>query len=163
MPAETKAEEYLMRTVMTVLLILFAHAVTAGDLKIAVEGIRSTRGTILLSLYDNLETFMRAIELSDTDGFLNDPNRFAAVAPRANAARKSAVVLTNLDPGQYAVILFHDENGNGKLDQNVLGVPNEPYGFSNNVQGFLGPSAFREALMQITASDKVARIVLNLP
>jgi uncharacterized protein (DUF2141 family) len=80
-----------------------------------------------------------------------------------NAARKSAVVLTNLDPGQYAVILFHDENGNGKLDQNVLGVPNEPYGFSNNVQGFLGPSAFREALMQITASDKVARIVLNLP
>jgi uncharacterized protein (DUF2141 family) len=81
MPTGTKAEEYLMRAVMAVLLILFAPAVTAGDLKISVEGIRSTRGTILLGLYDNLETFRRAIELSNTDGFLNDPNRFAALAP----------------------------------------------------------------------------------
>jgi uncharacterized protein (DUF2141 family) len=159
----TKAEEYLMRTMMTVLLILFAPAVTAGELRITVEDIRSTRGTILLGLYDSFENFTRAIELSDTEGFLNDPNRFVAVALRANAARKSAVVLTNLDPGQYAIILFHDENGNGKLDKNVLGVPTESYGFSNNVQGFLGPSAFREAVMQITASDKAVRIVLNLP
>jgi uncharacterized protein (DUF2141 family) len=47
----TKAEEYLMRTMMTVLLILFAPAVTAGELRITVEDIRSTRGTILLGLY----------------------------------------------------------------------------------------------------------------
>jgi len=155
-----------MRAVMAVLLILFAPAVTAGDLKISVEGIRSTRGTILLGLYDNLETFMRAIELSDTDGFLSDLSRFAAMALRANAARKSAVVLTNLDPGQYAVILFHDENENGRIDKNVLDVPTVPYGFSNNVQGFPGlPGlpAFREAAMQITASDNAVRIVLNLP
>ena len=149
-----------MRVVLTVLLILFAPAVTASELKITVEGIRSTQGTILIGLYDSLETFTRAIELSDKDGFLNDPNRFAAVALRANAARKSAVVLTNLDPGQYAIILFHDENGNGKLDKNVLGVPTEPYGFSNNAQGFLGPPAFKEAVMQITGSDKAVRIVL---
>ena len=98
--------------------------------------------------------------MSDKDGFLNDPNRFAAVALKANAARKSAVVLTNLDPGQYAIILFHDENGNGKLDKNALGVPTEPYGFSNNVQGFLGPPAFRSAVMQITDSNKDVRIML---
>jgi uncharacterized protein (DUF2141 family) len=152
-----------MRAVMAVLLILFAPAVWAGELRITVEGIRSTRGTILLGLYDNLETFKRAIELSGSDGFLNDPNRFAAVALRANAARKSAVVLTKFDPGQYAVILFHDENGNGRLDKNVLSVPTEPYGFSNNVQGFLGPPAFSKAVMQITASDKAVRTVLNLP
>ena len=149
-----------MRAVLAILMILLAPAVTASELKITVEGIRSPHGTILIGLYDSLETFTRAIELSDKDGFLNDPNRFAAVALRANAARKSAVVLTNLDPGQYAIILFHDENGNGKLDKNVLGVPTEPYGFSNNVQGFLGPPAFKEAVMQITGSDKAVRIVL---
>ena len=93
-----------MRTVLTVLLILFAPEVMASELRITVEGIRSTQGTILIGLYDSLKTFTRAIKLSDTDGFLNDPNRFAAVALRANAARKSAVVLTNLDPGQYAII-----------------------------------------------------------
>jgi uncharacterized protein (DUF2141 family) len=149
-----------MRTVLTVLLILFALPVNASELRITVEGIRSPHGTILIGLYDSLESFTRAIELSDKDGFLNDPNRFAAVALKANAAMKSAVVLTNLDPGQYAIILFHDENGNGKLDKNALGVPTEPYGFSNNVRGFLGPPAFKEAIMEINVGDKAVHIAL---
>jgi len=143
------------------LLTLFVLPVNASELRITVEGIRSPHGTILIGLYDSLESFTRAIELSDKDGFLNDPNRFAAVALRANAAMKSAVVLTNLDPGQYSIILFHDENGNGKLDKNALGVPTEPYGFSNNVQGFLGPPAFKKTVMQVNTSDKAVRIVLN--
>ena len=149
-----------MRTVLTVLLILFVLPVSASELRITVEGIRSPYGTILIGLYDSLESFTRAIELSDKDGFLNDPNRFAAVALKANAAMKSAVVLTNLDPGQYAIILFHDENGNGKLDKNALGVPTEPYGFSNNVRGFLGPPAFEEAIMEVNVGDKAVHIAL---
>jgi uncharacterized protein (DUF2141 family) len=153
-------QEFLVRFVFAVLLILFAARVNASELRITVEGIRSPDGTILIGLYDSLESFTRAIELSDEDGFLNDPNRFAAVALRANAAKKGAVVLTNLDPGQYAIILFHDENGNGKLDTNALGVPTEPYGFSNNVRGFLGPPDFQDAIMQVKTGDKAVRIVL---
>jgi uncharacterized protein (DUF2141 family) len=160
MPIGTKTKDFLMRTVLTVVLILFASTVKASELRITVEGIRSPNGTILIGLYDSLESFTRAIKLSDKDGFLNDPNRFAAVALKANAAMKSAVVLTNLDSGPYAIILFHDENGNGKLDKNALGVPTEPYGFSNNVQGFLGPPAYKEAVMEINADDKAVRIVL---
>jgi uncharacterized protein (DUF2141 family) len=160
MPIGTNTEEFPMRIVLAVSLILFALPVNASELRITVEGIRSPHGTILIGLYDSLESFTRAIELSDKDGFLNDPNRFAAVALRANAAMKSAVVLTNLDPGQYAIILFHDENGNGKLDLNALGVPTEPYGFSNNVQGFLGPPAFKEAIMQVNTGDKAVGVVL---
>src|SRR5512143_833098 len=159
MPIGTKREGFLMRIVLALFLILFALPVNASELRITVEGIRSPHGTILIGLYDSLESFTRAIELSDKDGFLNDPNRFAAVALRANAAKKSAVVFTNLDPGQYAIILFHDENGNGKLYTNALGVPTEPYGFSNNVRGFLSPPTFEKAVMQIN-SDKAVRIVL---
>ena len=72
-----------MRTLLTVLLILFTPPVAASELRITVEEIRSPHGTILIGLYDSLETFTRAIELADKDGFLNDPNRFAAVALRA--------------------------------------------------------------------------------
>jgi uncharacterized protein (DUF2141 family) len=90
-----------MRTVLTVLLILFSPAVTASELRITVEGIRSTQGTILIGLYDSLETFTRAIKFPPKEGFLNDPDRFAAVALRANAARKSAVVLTNGSMSKY--------------------------------------------------------------
>ena len=160
MPIGTKTKDCLLRIGLAVLLILCVLPVSASELRITVQGIRSPHGTILIGLYDNLESFTRAIKLSDKDGFLNDPNRFAAVALRANAAMKSAVVLTNLDPGPYTIILFHDENGNGKLDKNGLGVPTEPYGFSNNVQGFLGPPAYKEAIMEINADDKAVRIVL---
>src|SRR3954454_8598118 len=160
MPIETKTEQCLMRAVLAVLLALFAPAINASELRITVDGIRSPQGTILIGLYDSLESFTRAIELSDKDGFLNDPNRFAAVALRSNAAMKSAVVLTNLDPGPYGIILFHDENGTGKLDKNALGVRTEPSGFSNNVQGFLGPPAYEEAVMEITSSEEAVRIVL---
>ena len=149
-----------MRIGLAVLLILFVLPVSASELRITVQGIRSPDGTILIGLYDSLESFARAIELSDKDGFLNDPNRFAAVALRANAAMKSAVVLTNLDPGPYASIHFHAETGNGKLDKNALGVPTEPYGFSNNVRGFLGPPAFEEAIMEVNVGDKAVHIVL---
>ena len=94
-----------MRIGLAVLPILFVLPVSASELRITVQGIRSPHGTILIGLYDSLESFSRAIELSDKDGFLNDPNRFAAVALRANTAMKSEVVLTNLDPGPYAIIV----------------------------------------------------------
>jgi uncharacterized protein (DUF2141 family) len=149
-----------MRLALVVVLILFTLPVKASELRVTVDGIRSSHGTILIGLYDSPESFDRAIELSDKEGFLNDPNRFAAVALRANAARKSAVVFSNIDPGQYAIILFHDENGNGKLDKNALGVPTEPYGFSNNVQGFLGPPAFGKTAMRLGAGDKTVRLAL---
>src|SRR3954465_4244362 len=155
MPIGTKTKDCLMRIGLAVLLILSVLPVKATELRITVEGIRSPHGTILIGLYDSLETFARAIELSDKDGFLNDPNRFAAVALRANTALKSAVVLTNLDPGKYAIILFHDENGNGKLDKNALGVPTEPYGFSNNVQGFLGPRPTKKRSWRSTSATKL--------
>jgi uncharacterized protein (DUF2141 family) len=131
MPIETQPEKRLWRLALAILLILVARPGTASELRVTVDGIRSLHGTILIGLYDSPESYNRAIELSDKEGFLNDPHRFAAVALRANAARKSAVVFSNLDPGRYAIIVFHDENGNGELDKNVLGIPTEPYGFSN--------------------------------
>ena len=44
---------------------------------------------------------------------------------------------SNLPPGAYAVAVYHDENGNGRLDTNLLGLPTERYGFSNNARRIL--------------------------
>ncbi|AWJ92863.1 DUF2141 domain-containing protein (plasmid) [Azospirillum baldaniorum] len=152
-----------MRLLIYIVSSLFFFPAQAAELRITVEGIRSQNGTILIGLYDSLATFNRAIAMSDREGFLNDPSRFAAVALRANAALKSSVVFTNLNPGRYAIVLFHDEDGNGKLNKDALGVPTEPYGFSNDARGFLGPPAFEKAIMQIDDSDKVVRITLTRP
>jgi len=47
--------------------------------------------------------------------------------------------------GQYAIKVFHDENANGELDINFLGIPKESYGFSNHARGRFGPPPFAEA------------------
>jgi uncharacterized protein (DUF2141 family) len=141
-------------------MIVLPLSVEAGELRITVDGIRSAHGTVLIGLYDGPASFGKAVEASAKKGFLIDPDRFAAVALRANAALKSAVVFSNVQPGRYAAIAFHDENGNGKLDKNFLGVPTEPYGFSNNVQGFLGPPTFDAAAMALGDSNEAIGITL---
>jgi uncharacterized protein (DUF2141 family) len=78
----------------------------------------------------------------------------AGVALRANAALTGGVVFNNLEAGRYAIILFHDENGNGRLDKNFWGVPTEPYGFSNDAGGFLGPPKFDDAAIMLDGNDK---------
>jgi uncharacterized protein (DUF2141 family) len=47
--------------------------------------------------------------------------------------------------GTYAVALFHDENGNGKLDTNFIGIPSEGVGVSNNATGSFGPPKWDDA------------------
>jgi uncharacterized protein (DUF2141 family) len=132
----------------------------AGELRITLDGLRTERGTILIGVYDSKATFDRAIELSDRDGFLNDPQRVAGVALRGSNALKGGVGLPNLEPGRYAVIVLHDQDGNGRLDKNFWGVPTEAYGFSNDAQGFLGPPSFKDAAIVFDGGDKTLAIGL---
>ncbi len=145
-----------------VLVALSPHA-GAGELRITVEDIRSARGTVLIALYDSPESFEEAVDASGKGDFLIDPDRFGALALRADAAMESAVVFGNLKPGRYAAAAFHDENDNGRLDKNFLGMPTEPYWFSNNAEGFLGPPNFDEAAMALSDGDRAIRIALTLP
>jgi uncharacterized protein (DUF2141 family) len=144
----------------TVWLLLVALPAGAGELRITVKGIRSTNGVILIGLYDSAESFDRAIGLSDKEGFLNDPLRVVGAALRANLALKGGVVFSNLEPDRYAIIVFHDENSNGRLDKNVWGVPTEPYGFSNGARGKLGPPKFDDAAITLDGSDTAVVITL---
>lgn len=139
---------------------LLALPARAAELRLTIEGIRSPNGTILIGLYDSAETFDRAIELSDKEGFLNDPMRAAGAALKANTELESGVVFLNLDPGWYGIIVFQDENGNGRLDKNAWGVPTEPYGFSNDAYGFLGPPTFADAALWLDGSDKAVTVSL---
>jgi uncharacterized protein (DUF2141 family) len=61
-----------------------------------------------------------------------------------------------LSPGQYAVAAFHDANGNNKLDKNLVGLPTEKYGFSNNVRGSFGPPALADQLVEVNASTEIS-------
>ena len=61
-----------------------------------------------------------------------------------------------LQPGSYAVAAFHDINSNAKLDRQWSGFPAEPYGFSNNVRGTLGPPSLKDQLIELTSDRQIS-------
>jgi len=67
--------------------------------------------------------------------------------------------IRNVKPGTYSIAVFHDVNGNGKLDRNFIGLPNEPYGFSNDV-GRRGPPSFDAA--RIVVREPATTVVIPI-
>jgi uncharacterized protein (DUF2141 family) len=61
------------------------------------------------------------------------------------AGEKVVVDFEGLEPGEYAIKAFHDLNSNGEMDFNMLGIPREPYGFSNDARATFSPPAFKDA------------------
>ena len=68
---------------------------------------------------------------------------------------KAVVTFENLPAGDYAISTYHDENNNGKLDKNMMGIPSEDYAASNNAKGFMGPPAYKDAKFVIAKDSKI--------
>jgi len=65
------------------------------------------------------------------------------------AAGEHSVTFEGLPAGDYGVKAFHDLNGNGRMDTNPFGMPTEPYAFSNNAVGNMGPASWDRAKFAI--------------
>jgi uncharacterized protein (DUF2141 family) len=122
------------------LLLLFsagaASTVLAGELTIEISGVTPDQGKVYVAVYDGPETF---------------PISGKQLVGRVLAAgdRHLTAHFADLPPGQYAVVAFQDFNGNGRLDKNLLGIPKEPYGFSNGARGSMGPPKFAAAAITL--------------
>lgn len=84
-------------------------------------------------------------------GWLKDP--VAPAATRVNG--KTAVcVFRNVAEGVYGISAFHDENENGKIDTNFVGMPTEDYCASRNARGTFGPPSFADAKFKYNGGRK---------
>jgi uncharacterized protein (DUF2141 family) len=122
----------------------FASIADAADVTITVQGIRDDQGQIMVAVCDEKH-------------FLgNDCHNARA------KAQMGAVVVTIADvaPGNYAVQVYQDENGNNRLDKNFLGIPTEPIGFSRDAQGNMGPPKFADAAVPV--SNEPIRLDIKL-
>ncbi len=71
------------------------------------------------------------------------------------ADNKCTIVFKDLQDDQYAIRFFHDENRNEELDTNILGIPKEGFGFSNDAMGRFGPKDFSEWLFDVSGDTKL--------
>jgi uncharacterized protein (DUF2141 family) len=160
--AEGKAMRALLALGTVLAVVFFGHGAEASDLRVSIQGVASSEGSLMIGLYDTPEHFRSAIATAAQAGLLNDRSRLVGIAMRAIAGTQS-VVFTNLKPGAYAIIVFHDANDNGKLDENPWGAPSEGYGFSNDAEGFLAAPPFDQAAVKLGTSDKAIKITLRYP
>ena len=87
--------------------------------------------------------------------------RSGAVRTATASAAEGRVVFGGLPPGRYAAMVFHDVNGDGKLNTLPIGLPVEPYGFSRNARGRFGPPAWGAAAFDVTVAPVVQTIRLR--
>jgi uncharacterized protein (DUF2141 family) len=117
---------------LSVLVATTSPAAAAATLVVRAEGIGSTEGELKVAVCDQ--------------GF--DESGCPLGSSRAPTAAVEEFTFEELSPGRYAVAVYHDVNGNGRLDTVPPGLPTEPYGFSNDVGRFRPPS-FDAALVGI--------------
>ena len=142
----------MKRWIPLLLCIVLASPLRAGprppasgesELVITVSGLETDEGSVRLAVFD------------DPERFTDEPTRATVVRPTGGRAEWSLRVAE----GTYAVAAVHDVDEDGGLDTNFLGMPREPYGFSNDARGTFGPPSFADASFPVRG-DTVRVVVV---
>ena len=116
-----------------------ATAGGSGKLIIEVSGFHSDQGQLLLRIYDH------------EAGFPTDGTKALHELRQRIEHGRATVAFEGLPFGSYAIGCVHDENGNGKLDTNLLGIPREGVCASRDARGRMGPPKWKDARFDFTA------------
>ncbi|MFC5497272.1 DUF2141 domain-containing protein [Caenimonas terrae] len=109
-------------------------AAQCPGIHVKILNIRNSTGTVACALFDSPAGFPQ--------DYLKMATNVMVIKVRKNEARCD---FEDIPPGTYAMAVVHDENMNGQLDTNFLGIPREGYGFSNDATGPLGAPPFSAA------------------
>ena len=115
-----------------------------GDiyLEMVIKYLESNKGTIYIRILDE-----------------NENPVIVGTSPVINYS--SEISFDSIFPGKYAIQFFHDENENQKMDFNLIGIPKEKFGSSNNVKPILGPPKFEKMLFEIYQDKKIVMKPVN--
>jgi uncharacterized protein (DUF2141 family) len=133
-----------LRAAAAALLSLSTLVAAAAELTVEIRGIARSDGAVLVAVYDSPEYWLRK------------PLRAVRLPAEPGAAVRGS--LGELPPGAYAISAIHDRNGNSQLDTNVFGIPTEPYAYSNDASGFMGPARFEQARFTI-GTEPVVQVI----
>jgi len=127
-----------------------AQSNATDTLTVRITGARNAKGKIIVYLF------------RDPQGFPTDASKIlrqqgVTIDPRTMTAR---VAFKDLPPGTFAVTVLHDENDNGKMDTNFLGIPTEGTGASNDPNKMRAP-AFDEAKFLLNAAEQTVDVKLR--
>jgi uncharacterized protein (DUF2141 family) len=116
---------------------------------VEIDGLRNDKGQVLCALF------------SSAEGFPKNSAK-AAVHAKSDISHGHAFCeFPGIPSGTYAVSAFHDENSNGKMDTNFMGIPREGVGASNNAKGHFGPPKFEAAAFHFSGGRTDLKITIT--
>jgi len=119
-----------------------------GTLKVTIAQARSNKGKVACAVYNSKE------------GFPSDPTKAIKSSASEIHGDKAECSFSEVPKGTLAVSCYHDENGNGKLDTGLFGIPKEGVATSNNAKGRMGPPSFEDASFAFDGTEK--QLLINL-
>jgi uncharacterized protein (DUF2141 family) len=127
-----------------------AQSSSCPGIHVNVLNIRNSTGTVACALFESPAGF--PLE------YLHYATNIMVIKIRDAQARCDFL---DIPPGTYALAVTHDENMNGKIDTNWLGIPTEGYGFSNDAKAWLGPPSFPATSFPYEGQDMEMTISLH--
>ena len=120
-----------------------------NQIHVEIGGLRNDKGQVVCALFSSAADFPKNAQKAV----------FRTTAPIAD--RQAVCEFHEVAPGNYAVSVFHDENSNGKLDTNFMGIPREGVGASNNAKGHFGPPKFAAAAFRFEGGRFELKITIG--
>ncbi len=136
-----------INTLIALATLAFASAANAATLTVNITDVTKAVGKMAVKL------------VASSDAYDGKAKATAAQMLDVKSIEPISMTFTDLKPGIYSVMVMHDENGNGQLDSNILGIPKEGYGFSNNPRVMRRPS-FDETKFEVKDADLAITIEL---
>ncbi|WP_350289260.1 DUF2141 domain-containing protein [uncultured Croceitalea sp.] len=135
-----------MRRLLFLFLLLPAMVLSQNLVSIDVHDVPSSKGKISVAIYNTKEGFLKFDKVFKCDSIV---------------AQKGIthIAIKDIPEGEYALAIFHDVNGNNKLDTNWLGIPKEKVAFSNAKMRTFGPPSFKDCAFNV---EKDTRISVSL-
>ncbi|MDH4100443.1 MAG: DUF2141 domain-containing protein [Nitrospirota bacterium] len=118
---------------------------------VEISGFRNDQGKAKVCLFNNEK------------GFPLRPEDAYQVVLADISGQRSRAEFKKMPRGAYAVGVLHDENSNGRMDTNTLGMPMEGVGTSNNPKSFFGPPGFEDARLTVDGADMTVRVIIRYP
>jgi uncharacterized protein (DUF2141 family) len=127
-------------------LLLAAAGARAATVDVHVSNVAGGKGSL-------------KVAVCDRERFLKQCAYTASMPAREG---ENVIAVPGVPKGTWAVLVYQDENGNGELDRNLIGIPKENYGFSRDAASRFGPPGFDEAAIQVgDEATVVAKVKLH--
>ena len=142
----------IILTIALITLCYNSYSQEKGDLRIEVEGIRNASGHVSIALF------------SSENGFPEKSENAFKLQVQEIKNGQAVFNFQFLPPGNYAFAVLHDENKDGEMKKNILGIPREGFAFSQNFKPKIGAPDFEEASFKLNSGTNkvIVRMIYYL-